>query len=410
MKLTRRAAAFLLALMLSVSVVLPALAAAKDITKGLISSLVLVSCKSGNETRKGTGIVVGKLSDPKNSVIVVDPWVIFDKVTDVNESKVENVTVTVRGKKYQEECVNVGGVLGLIFPKQCYSVISPVVMLSPSLMPEGMPIMQAYNNGADKILSHNGEYLSVQEDGAHVGHFANDDLNRIQADPWKSRGTAIVTKVDDIYLLMGMVTSVVPSSNWVFFNDVTDIARLLGMYNIDADIEGEIEPDPIVSVAPVQVDMVYQQLQAREAAISQEQLTQTIILVVAGIVIVAAIVVLVLLLLRRKQGGAAPAGKAAFVLVGMTGALSGQTFPVVGDVIIGRSGACHVKFDQNTPGVSSEHCQVSVKGGKLYLMDKGSSYGTLDKRGNKIPAHQPIELMKGDAFFLATKDNGFMVK
>ena len=157
MKSLKRVAAFVLALVLCLSATLPALAAAKDITKNLKTSIVLVTCNYNGDTRKGTGIVVGKLSDPKQSAIVVDPWVIFNLES-------ANVVVNVNGKKYEERCLNVDGQIGVIRPVNAYGAISPIVLGLVDTFPSGTGIIQAYNNGANKVFGHSGFYIGYEED------------------------------------------------------------------------------------------------------------------------------------------------------------------------------------------------------------------------------------------------------
>ena len=44
------------------------------------------------------------------------------------------------------------------------------------------------------------------------------------------------------------------------------------------------------------------------------------------------------------------------------------------------------------------------------VTDLGSSYGTFLENGTKMEPNKPYTILTGEAFFLASKDNGFRVK
>jgi pSer/pThr/pTyr-binding forkhead associated (FHA) protein len=70
----------------------------------------------------------------------------------------------------------------------------------------------------------------------------------------------------------------------------------------------------------------------------------------------------------------------------------GRTFPVDGDVTIGRGGGCAVPLTFDT-FVSQVHARASNRDGRLWVEDAGSTNGTLV---NSKRISQPMKLRKGD--------------
>lgn len=142
---------------------------------------------------------------------------------------------------------------------------------------------------------------------------------------------------------------------------------------------------------------------------------------------VAAVAVIVYLMLDRKKKQAMPAdsgytvplGKPTEAIrsgrqitsIGQTNVLSGKTYPVRGKTFIGRDPAsCQIVFPPKTPGISGKHCMVQELTQGLVVTDLGSSYGTFLENGTKLEPNKPYTILTGEAFFLASKDNGFRVK
>lgn len=102
------------------------------------------------------------------------------------------------------------------------------------------------------------------------------------------------------------------------------------------------------------------------------------------------------------------------VLVGITGQYSGIKFPLQYDkVTLGRNPAeCNVIFGNNTPGISSKHCEVSYSKarGCFIVIDLGSSYGTFTESGKRLNPATPEMMKPGDAFYLADTSNKFIFK
>lgn len=416
MKTIQRIAALMLALLLSLSIALPALADAHNETAAFGSSVVLVNCPDTN--RKVTGVVVGSLTNPSDVYILVHPWV-------VDNMHLRSVDVTTAKKTYKgNTCYILNEYVAVVIPNEVFGSVSPLILQSSANVPVGSRVMQLYNTGANAVYAHNGNFK--EHDTAFIGHagFELDDLNRLQADPWKSLGTAITyTGRDGVHYLIGTTTNVVPSTGSIYYLDSLYIAALLESEGITTYARASdfpsIELVPLPTEEPAETDapvattkpkLLSDYVEERDQKLSSKQLTQTIVLIVAGVVILAAIVAIVLVLVKRSKGGSTNTKGAAYKLVGLTGQLSGREFPLTSTLTLGRSTACNIVFSNNAAGVSGRHCEVSVKGGVVYLKDLGSSYGTLDNNSKKIPANEPVILRRGESFFLGSKENGFMLR
>ncbi len=145
-------------------------------------------------------------------------------------------------------------------------------------------------------------------------------------------------------------------------------------------------------------------------------------------VAVASVAVIAYLMLERKKkqtgdsgamGYTMPVGKPSdsnrggrqITSIGQTNVLGGKSYPVRGKTIIGREPAsCQIIFPPKTPGISGKHCMVQDLAQGVVVTDLGSSYGTYLENGTKLEPNKPYTIPVGEAFFLATKDNGFRVK
>lgn len=97
--------------------------------------------------------------------------------------------------------------------------------------------------------------------------------------------------------------------------------------------------------------------------------------------------------------------------IGQTNVLGGKSYSVSGKILIGRDPAsCQIVFPAKTPGISGKHCAVQELAQGVVVTDLGSSYGTYLENGTKMEANKPYTILTGEAFFLASKDNGFRVK
>ena len=100
----------------------------------------------------------------------------------------------------------------------------------------------------------------------------------------------------------------------------------------------------------------------------------------------------------------------AFKLVCIKGSFEGCTFPIEGNIAIGRdSKRCQIVFQESTAGISALHCEVQTDGKRIFLVDKGSSYGTFLSDNVKLIPNKAYVLKKGDTFYLASPKNQFML-
>lgn len=88
--------------------------------------------------------------------------------------------------------------------------------------------------------------------------------------------------------------------------------------------------------------------------------------------------------------------------LGLTSAVTAQP------IIIGRdSNVCRLVFKDDTPGVSSKHCQIyfDENSKSFILTDLKSTYGTYLSNGQKLTPNIPYSLRPKDSFYLGEKDN-----
>lgn len=90
------------------------------------------------------------------------------------------------------------------------------------------------------------------------------------------------------------------------------------------------------------------------------------------------------------------------VLTALEGPLKGKSFPIQGNVLIGRNfETCNIIFPNDTRGVSRKHCKLEVRADGVYLMDVGSTSGTFFQGQKKpLPANQWIKVTEN--FYLGS--------
>lgn len=164
--------------------------------------------------------------------------------------------------------------------------------------------------------------------------------------------------------------------------------------------------------------------------------SNTGLIIGVGVAVVAVIAVVAVLLLRKKPThaappassasgpsspafaptepprGAIPAGGAveAWRLQCQSGAFAGRRFAINGQLRVGRDPARNdLVYPSSTQGISGAHCVLRLQGGTLWLEDLGSSYGTFLASGQKLTPHQPVQLRKGDSFYLASQRELFQI-
>jgi len=87
----------------------------------------------------------------------------------------------------------------------------------------------------------------------------------------------------------------------------------------------------------------------------------------------------------------------------LSGSLAGRIFVLQGTMTLGRGEGCQVSLPQEAKSISRQHCKVCVNGQFVTLWDLGSRNGTFLK-GERLQAHTPRKLEKGDLLALGKED------
>ena len=67
-------------------------------------------------------------------------------------------------------------------------------------------------------------------------------------------------------------------------------------------------------------------------------------------------------------------------------------------------------YPQNTRGISGRHCEIMSSGGKIVIVDRGSTYGTYLADGRKLEPNVPYDVKNGTVFYLASRENKFEIR
>ena len=84
----------------------------------------------------------------------------------------------------------------------------------------------------------------------------------------------------------------------------------------------------------------------------------------------------------------------------LSGPLKGQATGVSRQMTVGRARENSIVLPENTAGASGKHCAVTVSDGRFYVMDLGSTYGTIANGTQMLPPNQPVILNVGDRISL----------
>ena len=130
-----------------------------------------------------------------------------------------------------------------------------------------------------------------------------------------------------------------------------------------------------------------------------------------GAAVVLVIVILAVVLHRKKQPAAPAASQSApepskAVGIPVIRSMSAQLHHQ--PVQVGRDSAtCRLVFRDDTPGVSSRHCQIyfDEQAGAFVVTDLGSTYGTFLAGGQRIAPESPVKLPPKSSIYLGEVDN-----
>ena len=104
-----------------------------------------------------------------------------------------------------------------------------------------------------------------------------------------------------------------------------------------------------------------------------------------------------------------PAPAREFVLFGRGGVMNDKGFPFSGIIGIGTDPAnCAIVYPKSTKGIAPLHCQLVQENGHWILIDF-STDGTWLK-DERMNAGQSYVLQAGDYFWLASRENSFLLK
>lgn len=105
-----------------------------------------------------------------------------------------------------------------------------------------------------------------------------------------------------------------------------------------------------------------------------------------------------------------PVSSAQWQVRAMGGQMEGKVYMLSNVLRFGRGSRCDVVFPQNAPGISGEHCELTVENGRVVLRDLGSSYGTYLNTNTKLEPRITYSLNLGDIFTLADGGQSFRLE
>lgn len=441
MRTTRRWISLVLILALAFSFTFTSASADADAVKNARNGVVRIAFPfqdaTGSYVQQGSGFFVGKEGEPVEYIItnahvvtITDDqgnvlgypdqvFVVFDDFNSDSTVKANVLQVFENGvdlailrleapttlrKQLPLRSTKEVGIMDLIYALGFPAIADDSSGYAPSKMEdvtitEGKVTKELYQDGETNYLQIDAAISSgnsggplVDENGAVVG------INTSGRDPGHGTGFGYALYIDyamDYFNTMGYPYTTVPSG------ETTPGAG--GETNNTSVVAGGTTPTtPVPEPTPWYV-----------------------YLAIAIVVAAAAVFVYQLLERKKKQampaesGYTVPVGKPTesirsgrqITSIGQTNVLSGKTYPLRGKTTIGRDPAsCQIVFPPKTPGISGKHCMVQELTQGLVVTDLGSTYGTFLENGTKLEPNKPYTILAGEAFFLASKDNGFRVK
>lgn len=128
-------------------------------------------------------------------------------------------------------------------------------------------------------------------------------------------------------------------------------------------------------------------------------------------ILIAVVFSIVILCMRHDVTvGTFSSGSHAPQIMCMTGPLHGQVYTLTADgLLIGRDPTCSLRLPGHVSAVSRRHCNLLLRGGRVYLEDLQSTYGTYLSSGQRLVPNQPVELTNGSRFYLGSTQNQFQL-
>ncbi|MEN6595771.1 MAG: trypsin-like peptidase domain-containing protein [Clostridiaceae bacterium] len=438
MKSTKKWAALILTLLLMLSLTVTSAAASDnpvaDARNGVVRIVFTYTLDGEPSGQMGTGFFVGEEGEPVEYILtnahvvtVYDEYTgevlgYADEVEVVFDDYDEDSTMTAKVLKIFTNGVDLA-VLRLEAPTTLRQPLKLLNAESVDIMDEvytlGFPGIADDTSG---IVSSNVEDVTITSGSITKESFLEGDVKYLQIDAAISSGNSGGPLVDASGNVIGINTQVAdPDAGTglgyaLYIDYAMDYFDTMGYPYTKATDGGEV---------PVTSD----ELPAPEPEPVPDAGLAWYVIAAIGVAAAAIVILTVLLLTKNKkkqqadyvapnpqpqptpQPSSAPIKGRQITNIGQASSLGGKSFAVQGKVIIGRDPAkCQVVFPAKTPGISSTHCAVQEIAQGVVVTDLGSSYGTFLDNGTKLEPNKPYTVPVGEAFYLASKDNGFRVK
>lgn len=438
MKSTKKWVALILTLLLALSLTVTSAAASDnpvaDARNGVVRIVFAYTLDGEPSGQMGTGFFVGEEGKPVEYIItnahvvtVYDPYSgdvlgTADEVDVVFDDYNEDSTMTAKVLKIFSNGVDLA-VLRLEAPTTLRQPLKMLSADSVGIMDKvytlGFPGIADDTSG---IVSSNVEDVTITSGSITKESFMEGDVSFLQIDAAISSGNSGGPLVDANGNVIGINTQaanpdVGTGLGYALYIDYAmDYFETMG-YPYTKGTDG--------SAAPVTTD----ELPAPEPEPAPTPSLPWYVFAAIGVAAAAIIALVIVLALKNKKKqtneyvapnpepaptprpSSAPFKGRQITNVGQASSLGGKTYPVQGKLVIGRDPAkCQVVFPAKTPGISSAHCAVQEIAQGVVVTDLGSSYGTFLENGTKLEPNKPYTVPIGEAFYLASKDNGFRVK
>ncbi|MEN6417456.1 MAG: trypsin-like peptidase domain-containing protein [Clostridiaceae bacterium] len=438
MKSTKKWVALILTLLLALSLTVTSAAASEnavaDARNGVVRIVFTYTLDGEPDGQMGTGFFVGEEGKPVEYILtnahvvtVYDQYTgdvlgTADEVDVVFDDYNEDSTMTAKVLKIFDNGVDLA-VLRLEAPTTLRQPLKMLSADSVDIMDKvyalGFPGIADDTSG---IVSSNVEDVTITSGSVTKESFMEGSVNFLQIDAAISSGNSGGPLVDANGNVVGINTQATNPDvgtglgRALYIDYAMDYFDTMGYPYMKASDNTEV---------PVTTD----ELPAPEPEPAPTPSLPWYVFAAIGVAAAAIIALVIVLALKSKKkqtneyiapnpepaptprASSAPFKGRQIMNVGQASSLGGKTYPVQGKLVIGRDPAkCQVVFPAKTPGISSAHCSVQEIAQGVVVTDLGSSYGTFLENGTKLEPNKPYTVPIGEAFYLASKDNGFRVK